>query len=207
MGRYLFLALIVVIISAGVTYSILSLGNLIPEIRGEEKQISIKESENSLTDLNFLNRILRPEEIEVGDKNEEVVNQLVLERYYTYCEHTVTEKINENSPLMILSKDELLGLYSGWKVKEDLGGRLILHSEIDDFCPKDMAKRYVGEKGGFVAIFYGEPGMKEKVYRVTDIPVKDLPLQIKAQLEKGIKSESEDHLISIIEGLAVYYDE
>jgi hypothetical protein len=108
---------------------------------------------------------------------------------------------------MELPQEEILKLYSEWEVKGNVGGRITLYHQVNDLCPTDLAKHWVGEKNGYVAIFYGEPGMREKLFRQTDIAVKHFPLQIKANLTRGIPSESEDHLITIIEGLQVYLAE
>ncbi|MCK4261167.1 MAG: BofC C-terminal domain-containing protein [Halanaerobiales bacterium] len=204
MRRYSFLALILIAFSALITYSVLNWNLPMP-----------KQSDNNLQSFpkseNFSNELKRTpfssEEIEVNLPSEKRIAQLVLERYYTYCKHTTIEELRPDSPLRALSREELLKLYSGWIIKEDLGSKIVFFHTITDLCPDDLTKRYVGEKNGFVAIFYGQPGMKEKVYKMIDIPFSELPLQLQSQLEVGIQSESDDHLISIIEGLAVYYDE
>lgn len=225
MGRYLFFLLILVIVSAGVTYAVLLANNPAPEVgeKGtipETKQNPLSNIQKNETQLDLQqkgNLAHLPEMPEMNQPNfeqmrakwneKEQVNQLELERTYTYCGHTIKEQLKPDSPMLSLPRTQLLKIYSGWKVKEEVGSRLLLHRRIEDFCPEDLNKRYVGKQNGYVTIFYGEPGMKEKVFKVTDISTENLPLQLKAKLEKGIESESEDHLISIIEGLTVYYNE
>lgn len=221
MRRYLIIALFLVLVSAGVTYSILIWEQPKPEAGKSKMQDQLEgqtdhltKTENSETakglfsESNFMAQSpVVPEEIQINTSRPKITTQLILERYYKFCQHTEVEEMDHTSPLITLPRQELLDLYPGWVVKEDFAGRLILRREINDLCPKDLQKRYVGEKSGFVTIFYGEPGMEDKVYRNTEIPVEGFPLQIKAQLENGIPSESESHLISIIEGLEVYYGE
>lgn len=197
MRRYTYIALTMVVLAAILTYSIMVWDHPAPETQRQPEKPKDSLSGLTLDPVSQLNR-------KIQSNRRHTVNQLVLQRYFTYCEHTATEEIKQDSPLLDLPQDELLRLYSDWDVIEQAGGRMVLSRQVDDLCPTDLAKHWVGEKNGHVAIFYGSPGMREKLYRLTEIPVKHLPLQIQANLGRGIPSESEDHLITIIEGLQVY---
>lgn len=199
MRRYLVIAIAMVMVSAMITYSILIWDKPVPEAKDLPGKPIDPLSGIALDPVNPLN-------IKVSQKPQGV-DRLTLRRLYTFCGHTVEEELTQNSPVIGLPREEVLKLYSDWEIKEDSGNRLVLFHRMDDLCPADLLKRYVGEKGGFVTIFYGMPGMKEKVFRMTKMSVKSLPLQIQANLERGILCESEDHLVSIIEGLEVYFGE
>lgn len=219
--RYMLIALLLILVSAGVTYSILIWEVPAPEAgdsqldrqlnKGISQQAQTEDEEQSdklIMDSDLLTQSpVAVEDIQINTARPKITTQLILERYYKFCQHTEIEEMDHTSPLITLPRQDLLDLYPGWVVKEDLAGRLILRREINDLCPKDLKKRFVGEKDGLVTIFYGAPGMKSKVFRRTEIAVEGFPLQIKAQLEKGIPSESDSHLISIIEGLEAYYGE
>lgn len=221
MRRFVIIAVFLILVSAGISYSILNWDHPIPEAGKSKNEVQLEgqidhsaKTEDAETgkglfsEANFLAQSpVIPEEIQINTSRPRITTQLILERYYKFCQHTEIEEMDHTSPLITIPRQELLDLYPGWVIKEDFAGRLILRREINDLCPTDLQKRYVGEKGGFVTVFYGEPGMKNKVYRNTEIPVAGFPLQIKAQLKIGIPSESESHLISIIEGLEVYYGE
>lgn len=219
--RYVLIALFLVLVSAAVTYSILIWEVPAPKA-GESQsnqQMGLEDHRQSdpgtkknqdeliMDSKLFTQSPVGVEDIQINTARPKMITQLILERYYKLCQHTEVEEMDHTSPLITLPRQELLNLYPGWVVKEDLAGRLILRREINDLCPKDLKKRFVGEKDGLVTIFYGAPGMKSKVFRRTEIAVAGLPLQIKAQLKKGIPSESDSHLISIIEGLEAYYGE
>lgn len=199
MRRTIFIvAAVVILVSAMITYSILALD------KPPKTQAQPGKPNSSFN--GFFKEPASPKNIQVNLKPSNGLTELILKRYYTYCGHTDTENIRDSS-LFSLSKEEILKLYPGWRVKESLKTRLVLFHRVEDLCPLDMQKKYVGEKDGYVTIFYGEPGQKFKVFKVTEVPTKNFPLQIKAQLEQGIKSESEDHLVSVIEGLEVYNEE
>lgn len=199
MRRYLVIAIAMVMVSAVITYSVLIWDKPVPEAKDRPEKPLDSLSGIALDPVNPLN-------IKVSQKPEGV-RRLTLRRLYTFCGHTVEEELAQNSPVIGLPREEVLKLYSDWEVKEDSGNRLVLFHRVDDLCPADLLKRYVGEKGGYVTIFYGLPGMKEKVFLMTQMPVKQLPLQVQANLEQGILCESEDHLVSVIEGLEGYFGE
>ncbi len=203
MRRYLLLAILFVAISAGITYSILIWEEPTPEIT-KPNQGGSEQQDNKPINL-VTQTPTNPEEIEVELSVNRTWNKIIFERVYTYCNHTVIEELKQSSPLLNLSRKEFLGLYPGWMIKDESGGQLVLQMKINDFCPEDLKKRYVGEKDGFVAIFYGEPGMKEKLVKITDIPTAGFPVSLQEKLRQGIVSNSEDHLISFIDGLASFY--
>lgn len=198
MRRYIFIALGMVVLTAMITYSVMIWDTPVPEAKDQPEN-----PKNSLSGLT-LEPISPLKKVEKSQNNP--VSQLLLQRYYSGCGHTVVEEVTR-SPLLSMPREELLKLYSDWEVKENQGSRLVFYHKVNDLCPADLARRWVGEKSGCVTIFYGRPGMKEKIFRITQIPVEQFPLQIKANLNKGIPAESEDHLISIIEGLEVYINE
>lgn len=200
MRRYTYIALAMVAVTALLTYSIMIWDQPAPKVENQPEKPKDSLSGLTLDPVSQLNSRIQPD-------RRNSVTKLILQRYFTYCDHTATEEVKQDSPLLDLPQDELLKLYSDWELKENAGGRIVLYHSVDDLCPADLAKQWVGEKNGYVAIFYGEPGMREKLFRLTDIPVKNFPLQIKANLAHGIPSESEDHLITIIEGLQVYLAE
>lgn len=205
MRRYLVLALILLALSASITYSILIWDQPAPELKKEEGI----DRDNRPTDLvNLLAQSpANPQKIKVDLETKEIFSQVILERVYLSCGHTILEEISSDSPLLNLSRQEFLRLYPGWKIIEEQGSRIVLQMKINDLCPEDTKKRYVGEQGGFVTIFFGLPGMNGQAFKVTDIPIRCLPEDLQEKLRQGIITESEDHLISVIDGLAVYYFE
>ncbi len=75
--------------------------------------------------------------------------------------------------------------------KENMGGKL-----------------YLGIKDGYVAIYKGDSLGEKKLQEVRrNIPVKDLVLEDKEELIKGIEVETEDQLLSILEGFVSAVDE
>ena len=204
MRRYLIYALVLLALSATITYSILIWDQPIPELKEEEV-----DQDNQPTDLvNLLTQSPgNPPQLKVDLEKKDIFSQVILERVYLSCGHRISEEISSDSPLLNLSREELLRLYPGWKIKDEQGSRLVLQMKINDLCPEDTKKRYVGAQGGFVTIFYGLPGMNGQAFKVTDIPVRCLPEDLQQRLKEGIITESEDHLISVIDGLAVYYFE
>lgn len=205
MRRYLIFALILLAISAGITYSILIWDQPTPEL-SEKKEVDQNNQPPDLVNL-LAQSPVNPPKIKVDLATNKIFTQVILERIYLSCDHTVVEEINSDSPLLDLSRKEFLSLYPGWKIKEEQGSRIVLQMKINDLCPEDEKKRYIGKRGGFVTIFHGLPGMNGQIFRITDVPVKCLPEDVQEKLHQGIVTESEDHLISVMDGLAVYYYE
>lgn len=201
MRRNTFIAVGMLMVAAMITYSILTWDNS-PGVK-----VRPEKPKDSLSGL--IQEPVNPKSIQVNIKSSsEGLSELLLKRYYTYCGHTEVEEIKQGSSLLTLSRQEILKLYPDWEVQESSKDRINLFRPVDDFCSIDQKKRYVGIKDGYVAIYYGDPGMKKKkVFRVTDISAKKFPAPMRQQLEEGIPGESEEHLISIIEGLEVYNDE
>lgn len=204
MRRYLLLIVLIIGFSAIVTYSILLEETNIPKTENDDF-ISRKENNDLLEQMTEIS--VEPEKIVVDQLLRKPRMTAILERHYNYCGHTITEKLPQNSPLLALTADKIIKLYPDWQIREKQSEKITLYREIDDFCPKDLAQRYVGIKDNYVAIFFGKVGMYQKIFKVTEIPINSLPVEVVEQLRKGIQSKSEDHLITVIEGLSVYYYE
>ena len=201
MRRYLVLIALVICFTAIVTYSFLLGETNIPKVENDDF-ISQDENQDLLEKLTEIP--LEPEQIIADQLLRKPRMSAMLERYYNYCGHTITEELPQSSPLLALTIDQIMELYPDWQIKDRQSEKITLYREVDDFCPEDLAQRYVGIKDNYVAIFIGKVGMKKKILKVTEIPIDSLPVDVIEQLRQGIQSKSEDYLITVIEGLSVY---
>lgn len=197
MRRNTFIAVGMLIVVAMITYSILTWDN--------SPGVKVRPEKPKVSSSGLTQEPVNPQTIQVNIA--ESLSELLLKKYFTYCGHTEVKEIKEGDSLLKWSRQDILNVYPDWEIQESGKDRLTLLRRVDDFCSIDQKKRYVGIKDGYVAIFYGEPKMKKKVFRVTDISMKKFPDLMKQQLEQGIPGESEEHLISIIEDLEVYNNE
>lgn len=142
-------------------------------------KIDAKEKENTFAD-----------EIKVEDiseniaKNENVVTanaeetkttpktKLVLNKKYTDCKHSSSEKINIPAEMVNLTKEELAEKYKGWIIDEFDKNQVILSKEVASFCGEHFL---VIEEHGIVSIYNLDESGNRSLREVCDIALEYLP--------------------------------
>ncbi|ACL69984.1 BofC C-terminal domain-containing protein [Halothermothrix orenii] len=137
----------------------------------------------------------------IGTRKIKSGETLILSTYYKKSKKTVQNITSMPESFVGLTPTQLESVSGVWEVKKYIPERgLILYREVNDLAPEDRNKVFIGIKGNKVAIFYGTPEsrvLKQK----TDINVEDLPQKDKIALKQGITVNSQEELLSILEGL------
>ncbi len=95
---------------------------------------------------------------------------------------------------------EAAKLFPGWEVLSFTSDRLVLFRKMDSLCPIMATYRTLAAEGGYVALFYGEPGHM-RLERVTNIPVASLDTNEQERVLGGIVFMSEEEALRYLEGL------
>ena len=161
-------------------------------IREKERQFNLRLEDNDL-DYSF--------DSPIG----ELKTTLILEAYYQGC-GTLHREEREIAAEKVLG--QLATRYQDWQVVESSEQKVVLRKEIAARCPEHQAELYLGLKDGFVAVYAGHPESEEAtLQRQTEISIEYLPPSEIKSLEAGIKAESEEELLGLLEGLASIQDE
>ena len=120
---------------------------------------------------------------------------------YKKCgnEEVIRTKPSESYIGMTLA--QLQAAYPGWHIDYFDAAEVRMTLEVDDFCREHANGMYLGVKDGYVAVFYGKPGLKPIVKEVTTIAIKRLTAADVAELEKGIIINSKEELLRTLEGM------
>ena len=126
---------------------------------------------------------------------------LILQTYYKKSNSLVQDIYAMPGNFIGLTVSELENISDQWEIKDYTPGKvMILYRALDEVSPEDLNKMHLGIKGDKVAIFYGESGQKN-VKKLTEIKVNDLPLEEQMNLKKGITINSNEELLSVLDGL------
>jgi len=126
--------------------------------------------------------------IEVSNKVK-VVGQdtnIVYEREYEKCGHTVVSRFNRTEDLKGKSLYEIRKIYSpelGYSVNWQ-GDTMIVHHRINQFCPADKEIYRLKEYRGMVAVYRGAEE-EEVLERITEISMELLPVSVQEDIKSG----------------------
>lgn len=131
---------------------------------------------------------------------------VVLEKTYTKCGHTITSEYEQQDRLTGKSLMEIQQEFSDgegclvWTDEEN--GTLMIHQQVDDWCPEDLKRVHLGLFKGHVAVFRGPAGSNDELLRITGIKAERLPEQLRQTLESGtLEYDSEDEANFVLENL------
>ncbi len=132
---------------------------------------------------------------------------LILQTYYDGSKKMVQWVTSMPSAFIGLSTEDLTSISKQWEVQQYNPGRaLILYRNVGDLAPEDKNTMHLGIKDGKIAIFYGKSG-DEFLKQKTDINIGDLPFDERLRLEEGIIVNSQEELLTILEGLNSYKED
>lgn len=136
-----------------------------------------------------------------GEKYISANTPLIVQTYYKKSNSLIQEFVSLPDNFAGLTISELKDIAKQWEIKDYSPGKvLILYRSIDEISPADINKMHLGVKGDKVAIFYGESGQRN-LKKITEIRISDLPLQEQSNLKKGITINSNEELLSVLDGL------
>ncbi|MGS0746395.1 hypothetical protein ACU70A_10705 [Syntrophomonas erecta subsp. sporosyntropha] len=133
--------------------------------------------------------------------------QIVYEQEYTRCGHVVISEFKDHQSLVGKSLDEIKLVYrpeNGYQVYEQAGA-LIIHQQLDAWCPQDQEKYRLKEYNGRVAIFKGPDAEHDVLLRVTRLPMEALPEKVQNDIRCGnLVFDNEQALNDALENLDEY---
>ncbi len=88
-----------------------------------------------------------------------------------------------------------------WNIESFRDGKIVMSIGIDDFCHEHKANRFLGEKDGHVAVFYGKPDKKPILQEVTSVSLDKLQPQAIAEIRQGLSFSSKAEMLYILEGM------
>lgn len=121
----------------------------------------------------------------------------IVYRYY-YTDDQVMEEQEEVPPyfLLDLTLEDMLKYYSTWEIVSFSSKEVIMQKTV--YGPSHQ--RYVvGEKDGYIAVFYEEEIEGISLKEVTDIPINGLTEEERFRLSEGIKVIGKDALARTLE--------
>ncbi len=139
------------------------------------------------------------QETEDVSKSEEKIypyTELNYEYYYPYENATETEKCLAPEFMVGLTLEDLNEYYSDWQVTYFSSEKVVMRKTIYS----ERNQRYiVGERDGYIIVYYEEDIDGKIVKEHTNIPVAALPNDERKRLQEGIKVIGEDSLMSILQ--------
>lgn len=133
---------------------------------------------------------------------------IIMEKTYSKCRHKITSGYERPEELVGRTLDQLQQEFTykgGYLLWFDEDGSLVIHQQIDDWCPDDQERVHLGLFKGQVAVFKGPKGFSDELLRVTGIRAELLPEQLLQDLEAGIlEYTDEDEANFVLENLDEY---
>lgn len=129
--------------------------------------------------------------------NTELVQRMV----YQKCgdEEIVRSKPPEN--LIGLNYYQVQKIYPGWNIDKFDNLEVEMTLKVDSLCREHANNMFIGIKDGYVAVFYGKPGIKPILKEVTKIATNKLHPQDVEELRRGMVVHSKEELLRTLEGL------
>lgn len=136
------------------------------------------------------NYLHKPPDMAVKYQTEKAVvngqTRIIYEKEYMKCRHVIVTGFNNKKEIMGMDSQ---GLKKYFKINEGYElsfgqNTLIIHQNINDYCPEDQQQFKLKEHQGYVAVYTGAEE-NEILLRVTAIPVKLLPDSIQKDIRNG----------------------
>lgn len=126
-------------------------------------------------------------------------------RHYLLCNHITQEEFSlDFSQSNLIQLQKVYPSQEGWTYEQD-SNKIRFSQEIEELCPQDAQKRHVAVVGDFLAVFQGPVGAKGKLERITDIKIKNLPLEWQEKVYKGHLSFADEvELLEALDSLDEY---
>lgn len=154
----------------------------------------------------FSNRESTNSDIKVS----EIVSPIILQDtkiyyhdFYDSCQHDyVYERPQGSAGLVSLNKYQLEALFPTYVIEEFSAEKVSMRRYLDDRCFECEKYAFIGEKDGYVAIFYGKARENAELKTITDIPMDKFTLNQQQIIRAGITVQNSDEEINaILEGL------
>lgn len=126
--------------------------------------------------------------IEISNKDKVIGpdSNIICEREYEKCGHTVVSHFNKAKDLKGKDIHQIRRIYSadlGYSISWQ-GNTMIIHQRINQFCPADKDVYRLKEYQGMVAVYRGIE-QEEVLERVTEIRMQLLPASVQEDIRSG----------------------
>jgi hypothetical protein len=105
-----------------------------------------------------------------------------------------------------LSKDALAKEIEPWIITEFSEDQIVLLQKRQGMSLSCLKTMHIGEKDGWVTVFYGTPDNRCRPKSATRIKASDLPPGELDDLKTGIPVSGEEELLRVLEALASWSD-
>ncbi|NLS44186.1 MAG: hypothetical protein GX969_00365 [Firmicutes bacterium] len=195
--------LILILLSAGLSYAYFS-------IKVPDNTNKTKEKLSGLTKLDYPGSIpwngLKQTNISSANPTKINSRTEILYRTLYQCGHGETHQISAPPEMIGLSRDELAKQIEPWSITEFSEDQVILFQKRQGISPICLQNMHIGEKDGWVTVFYGTPDNRCRPKSTTRIRISGLPPGELDDLKAGIRVSDEEELLHILEALASWAD-
>jgi hypothetical protein len=133
--------------------------------------------------------------------------QITIRTDYELCSHEVNKTVFP-SEIAVSNLKQLRSLYpsrDGWRAQIK-AKNLVVTRTVAGLCEKCSQITHLGEKGGFVAVIKGPPGVKGDVVQVTKTRVETLPSELRLKISTGtLDLPDEESLLQVLDSLEENY--
>lgn len=121
--------------------------------------------------------------------------KMVYEYYYT--EDGVTQTLEDVPPYFLLDMtlEDMKKVYTDWQIISFSSKEVVMRKSLE---AKSNEQYVIGEKNGYVAVYYKEPQHGIILHEVTNTPVSALPLEERERLQEGISVTGDENLYKIL---------
>ncbi|NLO90239.1 MAG: hypothetical protein GX088_07975 [Clostridia bacterium] len=142
--------------------------------------------------------------IAAEDRVEKIFDVVEAQRVYDICGHKEPLNLGSISNVSIKELRETFPTKEGWNIEEK-GNKLILAQKLNILCSKCEGERHLGAFGEYVAVIKGPPGVNGGYLEVTNIKIKELPLQWQEMIKKGeLNFPSAEKMLEAMDSLDEY---
>lgn len=116
---------------------------------------------------------------------------------YYYPDEDVTKEQEDVPPyyLLDLTMEDVQRMYQDWKVLSFSNREVVMRRNM---AGKSDERYVVGQKDGYVAVYYEETQNGVSLHEVTDTPISSLPKEDQDRLREGITVYGNDNLCKIL---------
>ncbi|HXL04082.1 MAG TPA: BofC C-terminal domain-containing protein [Bacillota bacterium] len=203
-SKLLATGLILILLSAGLSYAYLSLRTPADLDKPDEQFPDLSdrlEYEGNASSYGLHQASIDPVNPAKIRSFTEIIYRTVYE-----CGHEETNRIPAPAEMIGLSRDDLAKQIEGWTITEFSESQVVFFQKRQGMSPSCLKTMHIGEKDGWVTVFYGTPDNRCRPKSATRIKVSDLPPRELDDLNTGIPVSGEEELLHILEALASWTD-
>ncbi len=98
--------------------------------------------------------------------------ELVLNKFYLQCEHTISENVELPQELINMTEDDLQAYFDDWEVFEFSSNKVVLYKTFEGQCNEHYLLKNIDGK---IVVFKVKDNGETELYQQTDISTEYLP--------------------------------